>query len=246
MNDGGFRAFFSLNANGVNDYVSGVTMDQSFEPTSRFSCVNVEGVGFSGAMISKPIPDHLRAGAAALRFIESRAWRNQTIRRRRRRRGRDRQAANISLDRLTVGTHYYTNGGPPETRGFLAGEIAEILIFDHVLSEAHRAEVDHYLANKYGPERFVPLPPELAASRPVPRVANPPAVQMLVPGFAAASYRLICRISTTCAAARMASWSRRPTMAAFTCSTIVTEMVWRTALRCFGTSRVSFLRSVLP
>ena len=39
------------------------------------------------------------------------------------------------MDQLTVGARYYTNGGPPQVRGFLAGDIAEVLIYDRVLSE---------------------------------------------------------------------------------------------------------------
>ena len=85
------------------------------------------------------------------------------------------------MDQLVVGARYY--GVPLAIRGFFAGEIAEVLIFDRVLSEAERAEVDRYLEAKY--KDVEPIPPRslVAGAKPLNYVVDPPPVQMFVPGF---------------------------------------------------------------
>ena len=89
------------------------------------------------------------------------------------------------MDRLTVGARFYNNGGPPQVDGYLRGEIAEILIYDRRLSGAELVTVDDYLVAKYGAHRTRPIPLDLIAARPIPKVEDAPPVQMLVPGFTA-------------------------------------------------------------
>src|SRR5262249_30448592 len=96
---------------------------------------------------------------------------------------RDRAESVLRMDQLTVGARFYTNGGPPAARGFLDGDIAEVLVYNRVLSEAERASVDKYLTTKHGELRKVPLPVTPTTGKPLVSVADPPPVQMLVPGF---------------------------------------------------------------
>lgn len=183
INDGGFRGFLATNADGVNDYVSGITIDQSAESGLKFHAVNVEGAGFGGARNLKRdatplghlerlcVTSTVGPGGTALYVDGQEALR------------RDRAESSLKADRLTVGARFYTNGGPATTRGFLAGDIAEVIIYDRVLSADELKQVDAYLLAKYGARRIVPIPPELLEQRPVPRVSDPPKVQFLAPGF---------------------------------------------------------------
>jgi putative heme-binding domain-containing protein len=88
---------------------------------------------------------------------------------------RDRGAQPIRVDRLTVGAG--ARGGS------LAGEIAEVILYDRLLTEVERGQVEQYLQARYDRLRPAPLPRPEAATRPVPLVANPPPVQMFAPGF---------------------------------------------------------------
>src|SRR5262249_10264792 len=45
-NKGGFQAWFAASELGKNDYATGLTVDQHYGATARFSQLNVEGKGF--------------------------------------------------------------------------------------------------------------------------------------------------------------------------------------------------------
>src|SRR5262249_33355987 len=94
-------------------------------------------------------------------------------------RSRDRQAGTMLLDEITLGARFYTNEPEPgQVRGFLDGDVAEVLLFDRVLDDAEREKVRAYLARKHAGLT------EAMRSAPASRVvADPPAVQMLPPGF---------------------------------------------------------------
>src|SRR5207249_7888168 len=96
---------------------------------------------------------------------------------------RDRSDSTLRMDQLTVGARFYTNGGPPEVRGFLEGDILEVLVYDRVLADAERAAVEKYLVAKHGDRRKIVVPRSPAAGKPLVSVAYPPPVQMLVLGF---------------------------------------------------------------
>src|SRR5262249_5910021 len=68
-------------------------------------------------------------------------------------------------------------------RGFLDGDLAEVLVFDHVLTDEDRAAVEKYLFTKYGAAGPLPIPALAAGGKPLVRVNDPPPVQVLVPGF---------------------------------------------------------------
>lgn len=183
-NAGGFRGFLALNATGRNDYQSGLNLDQGAGRADRSGPCNVEGAGFAGQRMfpGAPAPfGQLRrwcvtsaVGPGGTAFYAEGKLAGQ----------RDRGPAQIRADRLTVGARFYNNGGPPDTRGFLAGEIAEVLIYDRLLPAAEREDVERYLAAKYGHVGPVAIPAAAEIANPVPRIADPPPLQMLAPGFA--------------------------------------------------------------
>ena len=90
----------------------------------------------------------------------------------------------IHADELRVGVRHYSNTADPTfDQGFLDGQIAEVLIYDRVLTVHERQDVEKYLAEKHADLlKFVPQ--NLREGKPLVTVKNPPAVQVLVPGFA--------------------------------------------------------------
>ncbi len=182
-NDGGFRALLSFNRDGQNDYVSGLNIDQGPDSSRKFVTINVEGAGFGGARNLKRgetpfgqvtricLTSAVGPDGVALYVDGQPAER------------RAREPVTVHLDRLTVGARCYNHGGPPQATGFLRGEISEILIYDRRLSAEEIATVDAYLQQKYRDARERPLPRDLLAALPIPKVENPPPVQMLAPGF---------------------------------------------------------------
>jgi putative heme-binding domain-containing protein len=94
----------------------------------------------------------------------------------------------LSIDELTVGARFYTNGpGAQQVRGFAPCDLVEVLIYNRVLTTEESQRVRAYLQKKHA---------ELAKALPatLPRQAvtsgffltpmkDPPPVQMLVPGF---------------------------------------------------------------
>jgi putative heme-binding domain-containing protein len=182
-NRGDFRGFLALNETDKNDYVTGLTIDQGSGPTPRFESVNVEGAGFGGAFnlqkeafefgLVQRICATTAAGKGGTKLYSNGTLHGQ----------RDRADTQLRMDQLTVGARFYTNGGPPQVRGFLDGDILEVLIFDRVLSDDERSAIDRYLAAKHGDLRKVPMPVRAAGGKPLVSVADPPPVQMFVPGF---------------------------------------------------------------
>ncbi|HKS38537.1 MAG TPA: ThuA domain-containing protein [Verrucomicrobiae bacterium] len=176
-NAGGFRAFLAFNRSGENDYTSGMTVDFSFGATPQFESLNVEGRGFTGAqdLLSAVVP----FGVTHTLTITSdaanvRVWLDSLPQGM-----RPRSGGALALDEFTLGARHYSNSAePPFTQGFFNGDIAEVLLYRRVLSEAERAEVERYLGSKH-------TALELDGRRLVPLIAvsNPPPVQMFVPGF---------------------------------------------------------------
>ncbi len=182
-NAGEFRAFLALNQTGKNDYVSGLTIDQGPGNSSRFQSVNVEGVGFGGAV--NLLREAADFGNLQRLCITSTIGNNGTALRingkvsGRRNRGE----STLKMDQITVGARFYNNGGPADIRGFLDGDISEVLIYDRILTDAEREQVDKYLISKYGETRKVAIPATSTGGKPLVRAAHVPPVQMFVPGF---------------------------------------------------------------
>jgi putative heme-binding domain-containing protein len=182
-NRGDFRGFVALNRAGVNDYSSGLTLDQGFASSPRFQSLNPEGAGFGGAV--NLLKDAFDFGTVQRLTVTSavgpggtKLYLNGKLQG-----ARDRADSVLHMDRVTVGARFYTNGGPPQVRGFLEGDILEVLVYSRALDDDERRAVDGYLRARHGSLRTVALPARADGGRRLVSVPNPPPVQMLVPGF---------------------------------------------------------------
>ena len=183
-NPGGFRALFSVNETGKNDYVTGFNMDLGPAGTSDFSHLNIEGRGFGGvrnllpgahpfgefrllAMTCQPGP-----GGVQL-FVDGQPAGK-----------RDRAAGKLIMDQITVGARCYSNRAePPFISGHFDGDIAEVILFERILSPAERTLVHDYLVKKHAGLKQALATSSKTQGHFVKTVPNPPAVQFLVPGF---------------------------------------------------------------
>jgi len=185
-NPGDFRGVLAANAPGRRDYESGFTVDLGPGPTLRFEQLNVEGSGFGGARDLLPtaapfgtlhvMEVYLDRGQSEVRLtMDGKPSGSRPL-----------ASSTLALDELTVGARFYTNGpGAQQVRGELKGDIAEILLYDRLLSRDEAAGVRSYLNKKHA-RLAEQLPQRLrlaAAGEPLVKAENPPAIQMLVPGF---------------------------------------------------------------
>jgi putative heme-binding domain-containing protein len=179
-NPGGFRGYLALNQKGKNDYVSGLNVDMGWAGHGRFQFLNLEGAGFPGERnllrdaanfgMLQTITVVAAPGKGGVKlFVNGKQQRN-----------RDRTESMVSWDRITLGARYYTNGGPPETRGFLDGDVSEVLIYSRALNDADRHAVEKYLLARHGRNRKVPWP---RPGKQLVAVEKAPPVQVFVPGF---------------------------------------------------------------
>ncbi len=190
-NPGDFRAFLAANAKDKRDYETGFTIDMSAGATAQFDQLNVEGRGFGGARdllnTTSPFgtlhlleavvnPDKKRVQL----FFDGKPAGERPFE-------PEGLHPRLAMEEITVGARYYTNGpGPQQVRGFLQGDIAEVLVYNRVLTEQETKQVRQYLEAKHAKLKET-LPATLklpVAGQPLVRVADPPPVQMLVPGFA--------------------------------------------------------------
>ena len=186
-NPGDFRGFFAANAPERRDYESGFTLDLGPGPTRAFDHVNVEGKGFGGARdlagSSAPfgtlhvLETVVDGGAGEVRLtIDGQTEGSRPL-----------DKGPLSLDELTLGARFYTNGpGAQIVRGSLRGDIAEVLLFDRVLGpEEAKAVRDRLLAKHEKLAAALPatLPAPPGGGVPLVLAENPPAIQMLTPGL---------------------------------------------------------------
>jgi putative heme-binding domain-containing protein len=181
-NPGMFRALFAINETGKNDYVTGFTLDLTGEGSAALDHLNVEGNGFGGAVNlcrgSHPfrtfhtLAVNCETGDEGVKlFVDGAAMGS-----------RARKQGTLRMDDIALGARFYSNTAePPCMTGFLDGDIAEVLLFDRVLSEQERKRVGDYLKAKYaGLDDAIGQSIE---GVPLKTVANPPPVQVLIPGF---------------------------------------------------------------
>ena len=186
-NAGAFRGLFAANERGRRDYESGFTIDQGPGATPAFSQINVEGAGFQGASdIMSPThpfgglhvleavisPEHRIVGLAVDGKSELSSLRAF-------------EPTKVSIDELTVGARYYTNGaGEQQVRGFGEADIAEVLVYSRELSTAERDRIRGHLEARHAELRN-DLAAQIASAGGtlLESIADPPAVQMFVPGF---------------------------------------------------------------
>ncbi|MFL5242662.1 MAG: ThuA domain-containing protein [Gemmataceae bacterium] len=183
-NQGGFRALLSGGELGKNDYQTGLNVDQGGDGSDRLEKINVEGKGFSGAhnLLKESAP----FGRLQFLRVQGEDGPNgiQLFVGGKPQGSRARSKAKLHLDAMTVGARYCSNSAePPFVQGFFDGDIAEILLFDRALQTEEANKVEAYLQSKYAA-----LTKEMARGDDrlghlLRRVDNPPAAQMLVPGF---------------------------------------------------------------
>jgi hypothetical protein len=182
-NEGGFRALMAMNQEGREDFTSGLTVDMGFGFTGKFDVLNVEGKGFGG--MDNLMADPSGFGVVRRMTITSSPGRSGTKLWVDGRPGRvrDRKESVLDVDRLLSGARYY--GLPPIIRGYFDGDILEVLLYDRLLDDAERQEVEGYLAAKLGGKAPIVREGRPTIGKPLLAVKNPPAVQMLMPGFSA-------------------------------------------------------------
>ena len=181
---GYFRAFVSFARTGANDYTTGFNLDMGGTGTPRLQVVNTEGAGFRGQR------NLLNAGTA----FDFGQWHVVTLTSQAGDAGvklfmdgkphgsRPREGSLMRMDELVVGARVLSNDAEaPYVQSHLDGEIAEVIIFNHVLKDEDRAKVEKYLAAKHASLSAPADDP--SALKPLETVANPPKIQMLVPGF---------------------------------------------------------------
>lgn len=181
-NPGDFRGFFALNTADGRDYETGLTIDMGPGGTPRFTQLNVEGKGFGGwANVMKPggpfgklVTLETRGEEKVIRQLVDGVAAGE----------RARQLQPLSLQEITVGARFYTNGpGKQEVRGFAKCDIAEVLLFNRALSDNETKKVRAYLNAKHAAlKKALPPEPDGVGNLLVP-IADPPPVQVLVPGF---------------------------------------------------------------
>ena len=184
-NAGFFRGFFAMSRAGANDFTSGLTIDLGGAHSSRFETLNPEGFGFGGAVDVMnasfefgefhAITVASRAGAGGIEtYIDGQSQKQ-----------RDRAPSLLRMDELTVGARCYSNTPePPHTQGFLHGAIAEVIVYDRILSSDERRAVEEYLlANVPGLTQLATQSNRKHGAWVT--VTNPPPVQVFQPGFSA-------------------------------------------------------------
>lgn len=185
-NPGDYRGLLSANRADHRDYESGFCIDLGRAPSRRFDNLNIEGRGFGGArdMLSDSHPFGILQTIEAVIDSEQKQVTaylngNQVGE-------RPLKPAGVSLDQLTLAARLHTNSsGQQSLRGTLAADMAEVLVFDRVLSEPETDAVRSYLKIKHQRladelPRVLQLPVEGSS---IVKVVNPPPVHMLLPGF---------------------------------------------------------------
>ncbi len=184
QNVGAFRGLAAFNKAGEKDYTSGLTIDLGPFGTPQFGALNVEGRGFGGAqslrkgespfgrLYALEVSSDTAAGTIRL------AIDGQTEGE------RPRDGSPLALDEITLGARYYNNGaGPQHVDGWIRADIAEVLVYDRVLSEAEAKSVREYLAAKYAAIKDALPADGDGRSEPLLPVKDPPPVQVFLPGF---------------------------------------------------------------
>jgi putative heme-binding domain-containing protein len=184
-NGGAFRGLLAANEVGRRDYDTGFTIDLGPVATPRFGAVNLEGKGFAGAVdLMNESPSFEGFHTIEARFGDGPGGVALVVDGRPQGR-RDRRAGTLRADELTLGARFYSNEPVPQyVQGFFDGDVAEVLVFDRILSEPESRSVRDYLDRKHAGLSEALAAHSARAGRPLRTVADPPPVQLLVPGFA--------------------------------------------------------------
>jgi len=181
-NPGSFRAFLSWNAAARNDYQSGFNLDLGSAASSNSYGLNVEAAGTSGEkslLATNVTIGGFHALTVVVGTAEARLFLDGAAQK-----SRSRKSIQMILQELTVGARCNdAGGGASHVNSFLAGQIAEILVFGRALPENERENVERYLAAKYAGLAHFGDDPAAPVEKSFVAVTNPPPIQMLVPGF---------------------------------------------------------------
>ena len=188
-NAGGFRGFFAMNKRGRRDYETGFNLDLNASFSSRFDNLNVEGRGFGGARNFRETAVPFGAPEVIETIVDADDKRVRVAIDGRPALERETTGAELIADDFTIGARHTENTSDIDrVQGFLHGDIAELLLYDRVLEQPERDAVRRYLQHKHAPlKAALPQPQQQAQgakdAMPLVPVEDPPAVQMLVPGF---------------------------------------------------------------
>ncbi len=180
-NAGGYRAFLAAHEQGEVDFTSGLTVDMGAPFSMKLESLNVEGEGFGGerSLLAEPSSFGI---VRRMVVTSSPGPRGTKLYMDGKPAGaRDRAASILDVDRVVVGARYF--GFPPTIQGFLDGDILQVLLFARVLDEAERKDLENHLTARLGGSSPIIRPLPQKPGKPLESVANPPPVQMLVPGF---------------------------------------------------------------
>lgn len=183
-NPGLFSGVLAFNAVGQRDYQSGMNIDFGPVTTPRFTVLNVEGAGFGGyanlRTESSPFGELMM-----LELSSDAASKSVRLTINGREEGRRaRIGSELSMDEITVGARFYNNGpGEQVVAGYNRCDIAEIIVYDRILSTEEARQVRGYLNAKYAALRNALPADSEGAGRLLASVKNPPPVQVFVPGF---------------------------------------------------------------
>lgn len=187
-NGGGFRGMLAFNQTDRRDYETGFTLDLSPFFSARLDNLNLEGRGFGGArnLLKTPVP--LGTLHVFECIADPQAKRVRLVVDGQAQLDREFTPGDLILDEITIGARFYTNepNQPQIVRGFMHGDIAEVILFNRVLADAESKSIQKFLDQKHSGLRDS-LPATLnqaaANSEALVAVANPPSIQMLLPGF---------------------------------------------------------------
>ena len=185
-NLGDYAGLFASNAATKKDYESGLNLDLGPDPTAHFETVNAEGCGFGGMRdlltSSSPMGTlhtiELRIDPAAKQVrlaVDGVAEGTRPF-----------DPKPLAFEHLTIGARAPDAGdADKQVRCFLSGDIAEVLVFDRVLTEEETTRVRTYLTEKYAhlTSYYAQHATDANPGVPLVKTEHPPAVQMLMPGF---------------------------------------------------------------
>lgn len=181
-NPGGFRGVLAFNKADARDYETGLCLDLGPFASPRFNTLNVEGRGFGGfqSLLKSDTPFgelhtlEVTGDANAVKLTADGKPAGE----------RKRDGKPISLDEITVGARFYTNGpGAQKVESFGRWDVAEVLVYGRELTADEAKQVRGYLDAKHA-ELRKQMPPDLEGpGLPLVPVKDPPPVQVLLPGF---------------------------------------------------------------
>jgi len=181
-NAGGSAGLFAMNKKDDEDFTSGLAVDLGTDPTKRFDTLNVEGKGFGGMMNMLDQPSAFDAIRRIAVSSSPGANGTKLFVAGRPNKSRERADGIFEIDQILIGARRF--GFPAYVQGFFEGEILQVLLYDRILDDRERQEVDAYLAARIGSKTSITHHDRPKASKLI-RVENPPPVQILVPGFVA-------------------------------------------------------------